>query len=160
MFFLHGRRRARVGAALALLVWAQAATAQQVLCHYSYGGETRTLAASPVSSPYAVKAIDVGSYFHFRVVFQDRPADLASVKIYTYADRNDGPLLVHQASYAYPPVVGRDGHGTPGTPGGFTGWQSVYEPVRDGELQYWCEVSPAARDAQAAASRRGDSHGA
>jgi hypothetical protein len=23
---------------------------------------------------------------------------------------------------------------------GFTGMQRVYEPVRDGELEYWCET--------------------
>ena len=116
--------------------------AQQVLCHYTYGGETRTLAASPVSSPYAVRAIDVGSFFHFRVVYEERSAeaDGAAVKIYTYADRDDGPLLIHQASYAYPPL---DGRASSQGAGGFTGRQFVYEPMRDGELQYWCECSPA-----------------
>jgi hypothetical protein len=131
---------AGLGAILAGLVPVSPALAQQVLCHYTYGGETRTLAAAPVTSPYAVKAIDVGSYFHFRVVFEDRPAeaDGAAVKIYTYADRDDGPLLIHQASYAYPPL---DGSVASQRAGGFTGWQFVYEPVRDGELQYWCEYS-------------------
>ena len=140
-------RLAGVGAVLAGLVPAAPALAGQVLCHYTYGGETRTLAAAPVSSPYAVKAIDVGSFFHFRVVFEDRPAagaDGAAVKIYTYADRDDGPLLIHQASYAYPPL---DGRASSQREGGFTGWQFVYEPMRDGELQYWCEMSDAARAA-------------
>ena len=141
-------RLAVVGTALAGLVPAAPALAQQVLCHYTYGGETRTLAAAPVSSPYAVKAIDVGSFFHFRVVFEERPAeaDAAAVKIYTYADRDDGPMLIHQASYAYPPV---DGRAASPRPGGFTGWQSVYEPVRDGELQYWCELPAAAQPPRA-----------
>ena len=131
-------RLAGVGVVLAGLVPAAPALSQQVLCHYTYGGETRTLAAAPVASPYAVKAIDVGSFFHFRVVLEDRPAeaDGAAVKIYTYADRDDGPLLIHQASYAYPPV---DGRAASQRAGGFTGWQFVYEPMRDGELQYWCE---------------------
>ena len=130
-------------AALALLALATASVTagEQVLCHYSYGGETLTLAAAPVASPYAVKAIDVGSYFHLRVVFQDAPADSAAVKVYTYADRDDGPLLIHQATWAYPPAA------RAGAPDGFTGRQSVYEPVRDGELQYWCEIGNGGRNA-------------
>jgi hypothetical protein len=116
-----------------------ATAAEQVLCHYTYGGETRVLAAHPVSSPYAVKAIEVGSFFHFRVVFQDTPADIAAIKIYTYADRDDGPLLIHQATFAYPPAVRRS------TPYGFSGLHFVHEPVRDGELQYWCQLTPVER---------------
>ena len=144
MIVLRIPRLAGIGAVLAWLVPAAPVMAQQVFCHYTYGGETRTLAVSPVSSPYAVKAIDVGSFFHFRVVFQDRPADVAAVRIYTYADRDDGPLLIHQASYAYPPA---DGRAASPRAGGFTGWQFVYEPMRDGELQYWCEFSPQAKRA-------------
>lgn len=110
-----------------------AVAAPQVVCRYSYGGETRELAAPPVASPYGVAAIAVGSYFRFRVVFQERPADLATIKIYTYADRDDGPVPIHQATYAYPPPDAGDGYG-------FSGRQFVYEPVRDGELEYWCRL--------------------
>lgn len=132
------------GASLAgcLALPASAAAAEQVLCHYTYGGETKTLAASPVASPYAVKAIDIGSFFHFRVVFQQQPADLASIKVYTYADRDDGPLLIHQATFPYPPAT------RAGTPYGFSGQQAVHEPVRDGELQYWCELATGKRSAR------------
>ena len=118
---------------------AAAASAEPVLCHYTYGGETRTLAASQVASPYAVKAIDIGSFFHFRVVFEKPPADLASIKVYTYADRDDGPLLIHQATFPYPPST------RAGAPYGFSGQQAVHEPVRDGELQYWCELAKSPR---------------
>ena len=128
----------RLAAALLAVFAALPAAAEQVLCHYTYGGETKTLAAAPVASPYAVKAIDIGSFFHFRVVFQQQPADLASIKVYTYADRDDGPLLIHQATFPYPPPH-RGAHY------GFSGLHSVHEPVRDGELQYWCELAPATR---------------
>jgi hypothetical protein len=76
---------------------------------------------------------------------QDAPADVAGVKIYTYAEREPTLVLVHQASYPYAPPVTTP-HGTASQrpnsqslPYGFTGRQWVYEPVRDGELQYWCE---------------------
>lgn len=111
-----------------------AVAAPRVACHYSYGGETRTLRVAPSASPYAVDGIAVGSYFHFRVVLRTRPADLASVEVYTYADRDeDGLALIHQASYPFPPVR------QPGRHDGFSGRHRVYEPVRDGELSYWCE---------------------
>lgn len=111
------------------------AHAEQVVCHYTYGGETKRLVADPVSSPYGVRGIQVGSYFRFRVVFRDMPADIAAIKIYTYADRDEGPVLIHQAVFPYPPSGNRS------VPFGFSGLQVVYEPVRDGELQYWCAMT-------------------
>jgi hypothetical protein len=116
-----------------VLLFTGAAQAEQVVCHYTYGGETRQLLASPVDSPYAVKSIEVGSYFHLHVVFQKQPADLASIKIYTYADRDEGLVPVHQATYPYPPPPGSTRYG-------FTGLHHVYEPTRDGELEYWCHL--------------------
>ena len=132
-------RLAAVLPAVLNLMAMPAFSAEQVRCHYTYGGETRVLAALPVASPYAVKAIDVGSFFHFRVVFQKRPADIAAIKIYTYADRDDGPILIHQATFPYPPA------GRRAAPYGFSGLHSVHEPVRDGELQYWCQLTSAQR---------------
>jgi hypothetical protein len=134
-------------AALLVLVAAlarPAVAAEQVLCHYTYGGETRVLAAPPVSSPYGVKAIKVGSYFHFRVVFQNAPADLASIKVYTYSDGDDGPVPIHQATFPYPPARQQ------AASHGFSGLHSVYETVRDGEFQYWCELTPAGRAGRSA----------
>lgn len=115
---------------LSALACGQASAGEQVVCRYTYGGETRILRADPVASPYGVAPVQVGSYFLFRVVFQNQPVDLAAIKIYTYADGDDGPVPIHQASYDYPPSAQ--------TRGGFTGVQRVYEPLRDGELEYWC----------------------
>ena len=119
------------------LVFAAPALAgpSSVVCHYTYGGETKSLSAREVESPYAVPAIEVGSFFLFRIVVQTRPADIASVKIYTYAGRDDGPVLIHQATYPYPLT-----HSVVRPAYGFTGLQYVYETTRDGELQYWCEL--------------------
>jgi hypothetical protein len=115
------------------------AHAEQVVCHYTYGGETKEFVALPVASPYSVKGIDIGSFFNFRVVFQNRPADIASIKVYTYVDRDNVPVIIHQATYPYPPTNSRT------APYGFSGLHSVYEPLRDGELQYWCEWSKSAK---------------
>ena len=127
----------RLAAAAACLSSLAAAAAEQVVCRYTYGGESWSLIAKPADSPYEVPAVAVGSYFRFRVVFRKAPADLASIKVYTYADRDEGAVPIHQASYRYPPP------NDAGAPYGFTGLQFVYEPVRDGELQYWCRMQDA-----------------
>lgn len=118
--------------------------AHNVVCHVDYGGETRRIVAPPVDSPYGVKGIEVGSYFLFRVVNQTRPADLAAVKVYTYANHDAGAAPIHQAQYSPSQVARRPATGQHG----FTGLHWVYEPVRDGELRYWCEaqhVNPKAK---------------
>lgn len=137
---LVDRRLARLSGVVlvASLLAGGSVAAEQVVCSYTYGGETRQLVTPPVSSPYQVPSVEVGSYFHFRVVFQNRPADLASIKVYTYADRDEGPVLIHQATYPYPPQLpARPRHG-------FTGLHHVYEPTRDGELEYWCTLTSGA----------------
>jgi hypothetical protein len=103
-------------------------------CHVTYGGETVDHAVAAVDDPHGVPTVAVGSYFRIRFVLQTRPAALAAFKAYVYADQDDQPVLVHQLDVAWPPPpkssVAR---------GGYTGLNRVYEPVRDGELQYWCE---------------------
>jgi hypothetical protein len=120
-----------------LLLLPCAAGAQEVACHYEYGGEPRVLVAKPVASPYTVPAVEVGSHLKFRVVFQKQPRDLASIKIYAYAAEDDGATLVHQATYPYPlpKTVGKSRYG-------FTGLHSAFEPSLGAELQYWCELRP------------------
>jgi hypothetical protein len=110
------------------------AMAEQVVCRYTYGGESRDLAALPVASPYKVPATQVGSYFKLRVVFQKTPRDLAAIKVYVYGDRDDDAVPLHEAVYPYPPPAAR------GARYGFTGLHFVYEPMRDGELEYWCRM--------------------
>lgn len=121
-------------------VGARAAPAQeQVVCRLDYGGQTQLLRASAVAEPlavYQVAPVAIGSYFLFRIIFQRSPRAQASIKLYTYADREEGPVLIHQARYPYPPP--RQGRG-------FTGEHWVYEPVRDGELHYWCALETGGR---------------
>jgi hypothetical protein len=109
---------------------AVAARIQAVECHVDYGGEMLTIRALPTRDPYTVAPVPVGSYFLFRVVFEHPARARAGIKITTFADREDGPTPIHVAHYPYPPVAGGRF--------GFSGEQFVYEPVRDGELRYWC----------------------
>ncbi len=113
----------------ALLLASSVARAEMVVCHVDYGGETRRIEARPTSTPLAVPTVQIGSYFLFRVVFEARTA----IKTYIYADQEDGPLPLHQAVFPYPVPKTR------GRPG-FSGLHFVYEPIRDGELEFWCEL--------------------
>jgi len=115
----------------ALIAASTPVIADQVVCHLSYGGATQVVTARPVASPYTVAPVAIGSFFLFRIVYRDQPADLAGIKLYTYAAHDSGPTLIHQASYPLPAAGGGDY--------GFTGLNAVYEPLRDGELHYWCE---------------------
>lgn len=121
----------RMAAAL-LVALALPVQAASVACHVTYGGATQVISAAPTTDPYTVAPVAIGSFFLFRIVFRQQPADLASIKLYTYADHDSGPTIIHQATYAYPPAVNR-----------FSGLNFVYEPLRDGELQYWCELRDA-----------------
>jgi hypothetical protein len=109
------------------------AYAENVDCHVSYGGETQVISAQPAAPPYTVAPVAIGSYFLFRLVFERTPPGQAAIKLYTYANRDapQGETLVHQVDYAYPPSANTGRYG-------FTGLQRVYEPIRDGELEYWC----------------------
>ena len=121
---------------LALLAGVAGAPARaDVICHYTYGGETKVLRAAPTDDPLRVRGTVIGSYFQLRVVLQTRPADLAAVKIYTYADLDHGPTLIHQSTHPLP-LANRGAYG-------FTGLQRVYEPKRESELVYWCEIREA-----------------
>lgn len=112
-----------------------AGAADQVTCHLAYGGETVTAHATRHTPRYRDEPTRIGSYFLFRIVLDSQPAAHDAVKLYTYAAHDDGPVLIHQARFARPSAARRAAGGF-----GFTGLQSVYEPVRDGELRYWCEL--------------------
>jgi hypothetical protein len=106
-----------------------------IACHVSYGGETRIVRAAPTRAPYAVQPVAIGSYFLFRIVFEHPARALPGIKLYTYADRDEGAVPIHIAHFPYPSYTPAHGKRF-----GFTGEQFVFEPVRDGELHYWCEM--------------------
>lgn len=114
-----------------LVALAIPAQAEQIICHLNYGGQKHQVTAHPTDHTYMIKPTPVGSYFLFRIVLLTSPADLAGIKLYTYVDQASGPALIHQATYPYPVTKA------------FTGIQRVYEPVRDSELEYRCELQAA-----------------
>lgn len=124
----------RAGGLLLLLWTPLALAAPQLQCHYRYGGETHTVKSSVQTSPYTGEPVEIGSYFLFRQVFEGGPHGPLAVKLYTYVSLADGPAILHQATFPYPKSTRTHGRY------GFTGLQRVYEPIRDSELIYWCEI--------------------
>ncbi|MCH2220622.1 MAG: hypothetical protein MK097_09910 [Dechloromonas sp.] len=126
----------RLVAALALTA-SSVASAQTIACHLTYGGETQTIESAPTVSPYGGAPTAIGSFFLFRIVFVQEPAHLARINLYIHADLGEAPIPLQHASHPYP-VRNQTRHG-------FTGLQRVYEPKRESELQYWCELREANR---------------
>ena len=117
---------------------AAALAGPRIDCYVSNEGETRVIVARPAKSLYTEVHKAIGDSFLFKLSFQDRPADIAGISIATYAPAagsQSGPVMIHQASYPWPPPrPGRHARH------GFTGLQRVFEPAFDGELEYWCEA--------------------
>lgn len=109
--------------------------AQTVHCHIDYGGERRILSARPTTTPYERETVQVGSYFLLRLVMEDPASEGAAFKMYVYAVPDEGPVLLHQLVHPLPLAGGVAPRY------GFTGLNFVYEPLRDGELQYWCALA-------------------
>jgi hypothetical protein len=133
----------RAGALLAALAarafvapaLAEPAPADVVRCHVIYGGEEFAAVALPAGDPYTVEARRIGRYFEFKVAYITTPAEYSALSVYVYATASGEPVLIHEAKF---PVSVANG----ALPWGFTGLQSVYEPSKSSELQYWCEKAP------------------
>lgn len=121
----------RLAAAMAF-VMSPMLHAQTVACHLTYGGETQIVEAPPGNAPYIGEPTAIGSFFQFRIVFVHEPTDLARINLYTHADLGEAPIPLQHASHPYP-LRNQERYG-------FTGLQRVYEPKRESELQYWCEL--------------------
>jgi hypothetical protein len=124
-------------AGLLLGLFTPLSQAQTVVCHLTYGGDTQVVESAATASPYTGSPTAIGSFFLFRIVFIREPADLARINLYVHADLDEAPMPLQHASYPYP-VRNQKRYG-------FTGLQRIYEPKRESELQYWCELRKAAR---------------
>src|SRR5574343_1143425 len=124
-------------ASCALLLASAFAQAESVACHLTYGGDTQVIENGPSASPYTGAPTAIGSFFLFRIVFLREPADLARINLYVHADLGEVPIPLQHASHPYP-VRNQARHG-------FTGLQRIYEPKRESEVQYWCEIRDTAK---------------
>ena len=68
-------------------------------------------------------------------MYADLPTTGRFIRVYTYGMTTGDPVLIHQATHRPPFDERADAYG-------FTGFQSVYEPSKSSELQYWCQYLP------------------
>jgi len=108
------------------------AGAQNVHCHITFAGATRTFVIEPAASFAApVAPLLEGASFSLVVANRLPPAPGAGVTVSTYGLFSGLPQLLHQAFYL--PAASATG------PHGFTGLQVVREPQSQREIAYWCE---------------------
>jgi hypothetical protein len=109
------------------------AKTREVHCQVIYGGEIFPVIGKPATDPYRVEGQKIGRYFEFKIVYITEPPAFAGVNLYTYSMFSGEPVLIHQGKYAPPYRNDRGRYG-------FTGLNSVYEPSKSSEMQYWCEI--------------------
>jgi len=103
-----------------------------VRCHLTAAGETHIVSSAFSAAVYEDIPLKVGSAFLFRIVAGRDSTGSGSIRLYAYAARKEGPSLIQQVRFRYPPPSASQF--------GFTGLQSVYESEWESELQYWCEL--------------------
>ena len=126
-----------LGLALSLGAFALGCGKRQpaVVCHVTYGGETKRLEFPATQSPYTVKPVDVAGRFAFKAIYLREPARARSISLYAYERTDAGDRLIQEGMYTPHLSLRADaGHG-------FTGRQLAYSRDQR-ELEYWCELSP------------------
>ncbi len=106
-------------------------------CAVTYAGTTHQLKATPTTSPYAVKAIDIGGRFFFKMVLTESNATLSHVLLYVYLDQEPRPVLLQEAKYMGPFHLTSQ-------PLALTGEQHLYGGPVERELIYSCWLQTAA----------------
>jgi hypothetical protein len=107
-------------------------------CDVTYAGSTHTIEARTVADPYPVASVDIAGRFRFKAVMVGQGAQVDYIKLYTYLETAQQPVLIQQATYRPPLMV-------TSVPDGLTGEQRVYGGPKERELIYRCtlqEVAP------------------
>ncbi|WP_172965253.1 DUF2339 domain-containing protein [Candidatus Thiodictyon syntrophicum] len=124
---------------LSLLAAAFSATADPRLrCQIEQGGTVQVLDVAPVADPYSVAPVTINGRFRFKAVVIGDARRIAYINLYTYFQTERRLVLLHQAKYIAP-TIASDPAAT------LTGWNYLYSPGRERELQYRCtlvEVAP------------------
>jgi len=119
---------------------AQTSTAAQLHCEVGYAGTTHIVKAQPVSDPYPVESVDIGGRFRFKAVMVGAGQQVAYIKLYSYFETPQQPVLIHIAKFLPPfatrPTTAPAEHDPRGT--NLTGMQYLYAGPVERELQYQC----------------------
>ena len=125
----------QVAVLIAALLPGSSAAAPRLSCEVSQGGETLTLAFSPVSDPYSVIPIDINRRFRFKAVMVGSDQKVDYIALYAYDLSSGQAVLLHEAKYLSP-VPQRDA-----TPDALTGKHYVYSSRRGRQMEYQCALA-------------------
>lgn len=125
-----------VPVALAFLLPAIAIGGQSpvLFCSFHSLGEEKNLSFQVSDDPYQAPLVAINRHFSFKAVMVAGGAGVRYVKLYTYLPSRGKFVLLHQASYANPPVS--DGS----DPFALTGEQRLYSPSYERELLFGCAL--------------------
>ncbi|MBU0753330.1 MAG: hypothetical protein KJ787_14565 [Gammaproteobacteria bacterium] len=133
--FFHLQGLARCFAAVAASASAAPAFAMPTLhCQVGQAGEVLSVDVRPGANPYDFKAVDIRGNFRFRAVVIGDERTIEYIKLYTYYQTRQQPVLMHQVKYLAPamPGVGRT------VP--LTGVVQLFSPRLGREIQYSCTL--------------------
>lgn len=116
-----------------------AVAAPRLHCQIDQGNITRQLEFAPMADPYTVTSVNINDRFNFKAVVIGDERQVAYIKLYTYYQTPQQPVLLHEAKYVAP-VARPDA-----APASLTGVHYLYSPDLGRELQFGCalvEVAP------------------
>lgn len=135
LFVPHRRVRRQVFASVATCALAGYALAAPTLrCQIEQGGTTQVVNVRPGTNPYDFKAIDVQGRFRFRAAVVGTDQHIDYIKLYTYYQTPEQPVLMHIGKFLSPPVPPA-GSSTP-----LTGEVTLISPRLGREIRYSCAL--------------------
>lgn len=115
-------------------------------CEIRQGGDEKVLEFTPVQDPYRVPSVDINSHFRFKAVVIGNAGKIDYVKLYTYYQTDQKPVLLHQVKYLNPSMPPPAVFPSPGlAPDALTGTHTLYSPELGREIQYGCALLEVAR---------------
>lgn len=105
-----------------------------VRCRVTQAGETQTIDTQPAATPYEFKAHDIRGRFRFKPVVVGNAGHIEYIKLYTYYQSPEQPVLMHVAKFAKPELP----RGDEIIP--LTGVIQLVSPRLGRELEYFCTL--------------------
>lgn len=120
------------GAAMCLM--AEASAMPTLRCLVTQADETQMIDTLPAATPYEFPAHDIRGRFRFKPVVVGNAGHIEYIKLYTYYQSPEQPVLMHVAKFA-----------NPGLPRGaeiipLTGVMQLVSPRLGRELEYSCTL--------------------
>ncbi len=120
--------------AVAMSLMADVLALPTVRCRVTQAGETQTIDTRPAAMPYEFMAHDIRGHFRFKPVVVGDAGYVDYIKLYTYYQSAEQPVLMHVAKFARPGLP----RGTEIIP--LSGVVQLISPRLGRELEYACTL--------------------